>query len=130
MHWQVCFPIEQRFVQALEVFCSMAQRSRLSSLAVHCVHDLVQDDTQLAKFGECRHIVTRRPVVFGRRSVGERLPVFEFLVLVQELDGDMAVGFLQHRCPALVEGLDLVDHCMTPMLVIDQYNKQTLTRTS
>jgi hypothetical protein len=121
MHWQVCLPIEQRFVQALEIFRSVAQRSRLSPLAVHCVHDLVQDDTQLAKFGERRHVVTRRPIVLGRRSVGERLPVFEFLILVQELDGDMAVGFLQHCRSTLVEGLDLVDDYRVSVLVIDQY---------
>ena len=94
----------------------MAQWSRLPSLAVHCVHNLVQDYAQLAKFGECRHVVARRAIVFRRRSVSKRLPVFEFLILVQEFDGDMAVGFLQHRCSTLVEGLDLVDDCIVTML--------------
>lgn len=46
--------------------------------------------------------------------------MFEFLILVQEFDGDMTVGFLQHRCSALVEGLDLVDDCGLLVLVIDQ----------
>jgi hypothetical protein len=87
----------------------MAQRSRLSSLTVHCVHNLVQDYAQLAKFRESRHVVARRSVVFGGRSVGKRLPVLEFLILVQEFDGDVAVGFLQHCCTALIEGLNLVD---------------------
>jgi hypothetical protein len=128
MHWQVCLPVEQRFVQALEVFRSVAQRSRLSSLAVHRVDNLVQDYAQLAKFGECRHVVTRRPVVLRRRSVGKRLPVFEFLVLVQEFDGDMTIGFLQDCCSALIERLDLVDDCMILVLVIDQYNNRRLSR--
>jgi hypothetical protein len=106
----------------------MAEWSRLSSLAVHRIHDLVQYDAQLAKFGERRHVVTRRAVVFGGRSVGKRLPVLEFLILVQELDGDMAVGFLQDCCSTLVKGLDLVDDCMALMSVIEQHNKPTLTR--
>ena len=98
----------------------MAQRSRLSSLAVHRVHDLVENDAQLAKFGECRHVVARGTIVFRRRSVRKRLPVFEFFILVQEFDGDVAVGFLQHRCSTLVEGLDLVDDCSVVVSVIDQ----------
>lgn len=50
----------------------------------------------------------------------QRLPVFELLILVQEFDWDMAVGFLQHRRSTLVEGLDLVDDCRAIVLVIDQ----------
>lgn len=57
--------------------------------------------------------------MFGGRSVGKRLPVLELLILVQELDGDMAVCLLQHSCSTLVKGLDLVDDCMAMVLVID-----------
>jgi hypothetical protein len=44
--------------------------------------------------------------------------VLELLILVQELDGDMAVCLLQHSCSTLVKGLDLVDDCMAMVLVI------------
>jgi len=56
--------------------------------------------------------------VFGGRSVGKGLPVFELFVLVEEFDGDMAVGFLQDSRPPLVEGLDLVDDCGAQALVL------------
>lgn len=38
----------------------------------------------------------------GWAGVSERLPVLEFLVLVEEFDGDVAIGFLQDCCSALV----------------------------
>lgn len=57
MEREICLPVNQRFVQALEVFRLMTERARLSPLSVHGVDDLVQDNAQLAKLGECRHIV-------------------------------------------------------------------------
>lgn len=44
--------------------------------------------------------------------------MLELFVLVQKFDGDMAIGFLQHRCSTLVEGLDLVNDCRVYVLVI------------
>jgi hypothetical protein len=70
---------------------------------------LVQDDTQLAKLGECRDVIARRAIVVCGRCIGKRLPVLKLFVLVEEFDRDMTVCFLEYRCAALVEGLYLVD---------------------
>jgi hypothetical protein len=38
--------------------------------------------------------------------------VFKLFVFIEELDGNVAVGFLQDRCATLVQGLNLVNDCM------------------
>jgi hypothetical protein len=70
---------------------------------------LVQDYAQLAKLGEGRDIIARRAIVVCRRRIGKGLPVLELFVLVEKLDRNMTVCFLEYRCAALVKGLDLVD---------------------
>jgi hypothetical protein len=70
---------------------------------------LVQDYAQLAQLGEGRNVIARRAIVVRRRSIGEGLPVLKLFVLVEKLDRDMTVCFLEYRCAALVEGLYLVD---------------------
>ena len=49
--------------------------------------------------------------MIGRRCIGEGLPVLKLFVLVEELDRNMAIFFLQNGCATLVEGLDLVNDC-------------------
>lgn len=48
----------------------------------------------------------------GRGGIGEGLPVLKLFVLVEKLDRNVAIFFLQDCCATLVQRLDLVDDCI------------------
>lgn len=45
----------------------------------------------------------------SRGCIREGLPVFKLFVLVEKLDRNVAIFFLQDCCAALIQGLYLVD---------------------
>jgi hypothetical protein len=82
----------------------------MAPFGIDAAEDVAHDESQFAQTGERGGAVSwGAQVSWGCGRVGERLPVFELLVAVEELDGDEGIALFETDRPALIQAVKFVD---------------------